>query len=56
MKVKLYNINKVTDILDSNDINRIYNPCYFDNVVAIEMRDGACKLADKIVFMLEGEE
>ena len=56
MKVKLYSMNTVTDILDCNGINRIYNPCYFDDVVTIEMRDGACKLADEIVFMLEGEE
>lgn len=56
MKVKLYNLNVVTDIIDCNDINHIYNPCYFDNVVVIELRDHTTKLADDVVFMLEGEE
>ena len=53
MKVKLYNLNVVTDIIDCNDIN---NPCYFDDVVVVEKRDGAKILADDVVFMLEGEE
>lgn len=56
MKVKLYNLNVVTDIIDCNDINHIYNPCYFDDVVVVELRDHSTKLADDIVFMLEGEE
>ena len=56
MKVKLYNLNVVTDIIDCNDINHIYNPCYFDDAVVVELRDHSTKLADDIVFMLEGEE
>lgn len=56
MKVKLYNMNTVTDILDCNDINRIYNPCYFDDAVVVEMRDHTRKLADEVIFMLEDEE
>ena len=56
MKVKLYNLNVVTDIIDCNDINHIYNACYCDDVVVIELRDHSTKLADDVVFMLEGEE
>ena len=56
MKVKLYNCNVVTDILDCNDIDHISNPCYFDDVVCVHMRDHTTKLADDVVFMLEGEE
>lgn len=56
MKVKLYNLNVVTDIIDCNDINHIYNPCYFDDVVVVEKRDGTRILADDVVFMLEGEK
>lgn len=56
MKVKLYNLNVITDIIDCNDINHIHNPCYFDDVVVIELRDHTTKLADDVVFMLEGEE
>lgn len=56
MKVKLYNLNTVTDIIDCNDINRIYNPRYFDDVVVVEKRDHTKILADDVVFMLEGEE
>lgn len=66
MKVKIYNLGVVTEVLDCADIDEIVNPCnfddvvvnpsYFDNVVEIKMRDHTTKLADRVVFMLEGEE
>ena len=56
MKVKLYNLNVVTDIIDCNDILRIYNPCYSDDIVVVEKRDHTKTLADDVVFMLEGED
>jgi hypothetical protein len=66
MKVKIYNLGVVTEVLDCADIdeivnpccldNVIINPCYFDDVVQIKMRDHTTKLADSVVFMLEGEE
>ena len=56
MKVKIYNLGVVTDVLDCSDIDEIVNPCYFDDVVQIKMRDHTTKLADSVVFMLEGEE
>lgn len=56
MKVKIYNFGVVIDTIDCNDINRIYNPCYFDDVVVVEKRDHTTILADEVVFMLEGED
>ena len=56
MKVKLYSLGVETETLDCNDIDHVDNPCYFDDVVCIHMRDHKTKLADDMVFMLEGEE
>lgn len=56
MKVKLYSLGVETETLDCNDIDHVDNPCYFDDVVCIHMRDHTTKLADDMVFMLEGEE
>ena len=56
MKVKIYNLGVATEVLDCADIDEITNPCYFDNVVRIKMRDHTSKLADSVVFMLEGEK
>jgi len=55
MKVKLYNLNVATDIIDCNDIDHIDNPCLSDDVVRIHLRDHTTKLCDDLVFLTEEE-
>ena len=55
MKVKLYNMNVVTDIIDCNDIDHVDNPCYFDDVVRVHLRNHQTKLCDDLVFLTEEE-
>ena len=55
MKVELYNLGVVTDIIDCRDIDHADNPCYFDNVVRVHLRNGETKLCDDLVFLTEDE-
>jgi uncharacterized protein YqiB (DUF1249 family) len=56
MKAKLYDDNRVVEIVDCNDVDRICNSCDRNSCyVEVHMRDHT-KLCDDFVFMLEGEE
>ena len=55
MKVKLYNFGIVTETLDCNDIDHVDNPCYFDDVVRVHLRNHETKLCDDLVFVPDGE-
>lgn len=56
MKAKLYDNNRVIEIVDCNDIDSICNPCDHSSYTEVHMRDHSTKLCDDFVFMLEGEE
>lgn len=57
MKAKLYDDNRVAEIVDCNDVDRICNSCDRNSCyVEVHMRDHTTKLCDDFVFMLEGEE
>ena len=56
MKAKLYDDNRVIEIVDCNDVDRICNPCDDSSFIEVHMRDHSTKLCDDFVFMLEGEE
>lgn len=55
MKVKLYNFGVVTEVIDCNDIDHVDNPCYFDDVVRVHLRNHETKLCDDFVFLTEEE-
>lgn len=48
-------MNVVTDIIDCNDIDHVDNPCYFDDVVRVHLRNHQTKLCDDLVFLTEEE-
>lgn len=56
MKAKLYDDNRVIEIVDCNDVDSICNPCDLSSYIEVHMRDHSTKLCDDFVFMLEGEE
>lgn len=56
MKAKLYDDNRVIEIVDCNDVDSICNPCDHSSYIEVHMRDHSTKLCDNFVFMLEGEE
>ena len=55
MKVKLYSLGVETDTLDCNDIDHVDNPCYFDDVVRVHLRNHETKLCDDLVFVPDDE-
>lgn len=56
MKARLYDDNRVIEIVDCNDVDSICNPCDYSSYIEVHMRDHSTKLCDDFVFMLEGEE
>lgn len=55
MKVKLYSLGVVTDIIDCSDIDHADNPCYFDDVIRVYLRNGETKLCYDLVFLTAEE-
>jgi len=55
MKVKLYNFGEVIAVVDCNDIDHVGNPCYFDDVVCVYLRNHETILCDDLVFLTEEE-
>lgn len=55
MKVKLYNFGEVIEVVDCNDIDHIDNPCYFDDVICVHLRNHETRLCNDLVFLTEEE-